>query len=1127
MAEHRYDIERFIVDLTEIPSSDPLVDLSANSGKQAIELSADYQNGLSFPLDSQWNALLKFAADNKREADVQSLCLALDTLEWEYKGKIVQSPLVLVPLDWKINKATKQVALSFDANQAILNPFVHYHFIRTFGSTPEEQVAESLTEFLEKVRNEVSRLLPTAHFIERQLVGNFHHHRYQIIRELERIKELPASRLVASVLGNESKENAPELALHKGLLSPSDADQLEVFTQLTTNDLVVQGPPGTGKSQVLTNLLGKTLLAKGMTLVVSEKRVALEVLVKKLADFQLDIFAFIAHSQSQPRDFIRQLKTTWLELEKEAMPESSPLFLSEQLTDALQLLLDRLNHPTLAAGISFRELEELEKGLFGENIPFRSDVPDLRTWLSAQTTVNELSNFPGGLDNFRYRKYAFVVHPNADRMAAHLANELAGLQSTFQITHFTELDELVKTSARLQLIDNESFRAYFDLFAQPAKQKKFEKAAKRFREISARIALLENEQHHWKRPLTLTETSSWLKKLDEKQAWWRRSKIPPELKKLLTDPKIDPQTALGNWLTYLQLQEEEIDLRARFASWGIDRPEVELESASYILQRLEQENENELNRVLRLSDSDKQALRLQGNNIRQLRDDCLRYLLVTEETLLAELQQLLENSAKQSGDLLQLVKNLPESVYRILSSCKTVEEAHQIVVHSNRQLLARQFPELAKYSGEFLYEKLENILATEAAESQQFARYVRSVRQQRFAEALELLRQPANRLSAENKARKSTLKAGKALLVREFAKTRQHATIRELLSGPAGSWIEILCPVWLSTPAQVGKLFPMQQELFELVTFDEASQIPLANALGALQRSRRAIVAGDEQQMAPTSYFSGSKVSVDLLHQAGWYWKKTALKHHYRSEHPELIRFSNKHFYKNELVAYPTAGATFPLHLHFCPDGKYIDRTNIPEAKAVARFLETIPENKSLGIIAFSEQQLQCIRQQLSLLLLERLEEGVENGQVFFKALEQVQGDEADSIVVSMGFGRNEDDRFQLRFGPLNQAQGFKRLNVLLTRARTSLHFFTSVQSADFSISTNESVNLLRQFLQQLESQDEHAKNTPFGNLPFGLQVDLNTPSIQLPFIYNAIPDSRELVTFHRVMLQRKWKVFY
>ena len=1131
MAEHRFDIERFIVDLAEIPSSDPLVDLPVTTGKTAVELPADFHNNTSFSLDINWNNLLKTATENKRESDVQSLCLAVDSIQWEYKGKTVESPLMLVPLDWKINKATKQVELRFDPEQALLNPFVRYHLIRNYDFTPAEQPADTLNMFAGLLQEEISHLIPDAAFSKRMLAGNFHHHRYQIIRELEQIKALPASRLVASVLGNEAREAAPELGLHQGLLSASDADQQEVFKQLKTHDLVVQGPPGTGKSQVLTNLLGKTLTTNGMTLVVSEKRVALEVLVRKLADFRLDAFTFIAHSQSQPRDFIQQLKTTWLELENESasgQPEQAPLFLTDQLRDSLQLLLDRLNHPTLTAGISFRELEELEAQFSLESTPFRSDVPDLRTWLDALEIVEQLEKIPGGFANFRLRKYAFVVHPSADRLAEQLINGIATARETFDITHFGELEEWIKASVRLQLIDNESFHAYFDLFSQPSKQKKFEKTVKRFREIRERLALLEQEQQLWTRPLTLTETTSWLKALETKQPWWRRSNIPAALKKLLKQTHLEPEVALRNWLTFLQLREEEIELRARFSFWGIDRPEIELESATYILQRLEQENENELNRVMRLPEALKQMLRKQGELLRQLRDDCVRYLITSDDTSLEELEKLLKTSAQQPNDFLHVVKQLPESVYRIISTCESIEEANRIIIHSNRQLLARQFPDLAKYNGDYLKEKLETLLTTENGEAQQFARYVRSLRQQRFSEAVELLRQPANRLSAENKTRKALLKAGKALLVREFAKSRQHATIRELLSGPAGVWIEILCPIWLCTPGQTGKLFPMQEGLFELVVFDEASQIPLTNALGALQRSKRAIIAGDEQQMAPTSYFSGSKVAVDLLHQAGWYWKKTALKHHYRSEHPELIRFSNKHFYKNELVAYPTAGASFPLHLHYCQEGKYVDRINISEAKATAQFLETIPTGKNLGIIAFSEQQLQCIRQHISPSALERLEDDADNGLVFFKALEQVQGDEADIIVISMGFARNEDDKFHLRFGPLNQAQGFKRLNVLLTRARTELHFFTSVKSTDFAISSNESVNLLRQFLHQMESQHVQSDEGKTGViLPFGIHQKHLENQLFLPFIYNSIPDARELITFHRVMQERGWLLQY
>ena len=123
-----------------------------------------------------------------------------------------------------------------------------------------------------------------------------------------------------------------------------------------------------------------------------------------------------------------------------------------------------------------------------------------------------------------------------------------------------------------------------------------------------------------------------------------------------------------------------------------------------------------------------------------------------------------------------------------------------------------------------------------------------------------------------------------------------------------------------------------------------------------------------------------------------------------------------------------------------------------------------------------------------------------------------------------MGYGKNSEGEFQLRFGPLNQSQGYKRLNVLLTRARKKLHFFTSVKAADFSISTNESVNLLRLFLLQLE-KDERENNL---QLPYGLVPHSVTGSgITFPAVYSTITSARELVTFHRVMKARGWDVKY
>ena len=148
-----------------------------------------------------------------------------------------------------------------------------------------------------------------------------------------------------------------------------------------------------------------------------------------------------------------------------------------------------------------------------------------------------------------------------------------------------------------------------------------------------------------------------------------------------------------------------------------------------------------------------------------------------------------------------------------------------------------------------------------------------------------------------------------------------------------------------------------------------------------------------------------------------------------------------------------------------------------------------------------------------------------EENQLFFKALENVQGDEADILIISLGYARNPEGSFQMRFGPLNQANGHKRLNVLLTRAKQEMHFFTSVKATDFELSENESVNLLRRFLTDLEQFQDSRKELVF---PYGLEVtELEKNRVHFKNSYAQIPNASDLVTFHRVMKQRGWVLYY
>ncbi|MFN5910176.1 MAG: hypothetical protein ACK45H_02470, partial [Bacteroidota bacterium] len=145
----------------------------------------------------------------------------------------------------------------------------------------------------------------------------------------------------------------------------------------------------------------------------------------------------------------------------------------------------------------------------------------------------------------------------------------------------------------------------------------------------------------------------------------------------------------------------------------------------------------------------------------------------------------------------------------------------------------------------------------------------------------------------------------------------------------------------------------------------------------------------------------------------------------------------------------------------------------------------------------------------------------IENGTLFFKALENVQGEECDHLIISLGYGKDPEGNFHMRFGPLNARNGSKRLNVLLTRARKKIDFFSSVTGDDFQISSNEAVDLLRKFLQELKAGSA-TSNTGF---PFGLYPKVQVDKLVFHDIHEHLKNAQELVTLIRVLESRGWKI--
>ena len=307
-----------------------------------------------------------------------------------------------------------------------------------------------------------------------------------------------------------------------------------------------------------------------------------------------------------------------------------------------------------------------------------------------------------------------------------------------------------------------------------------------------------------------------------------------------------------------------------------------------------------------------------------------------------------------------------------------------------------------------------------------------------------------------------------------------------------------LCPCMLMSPISVAQFIDLNQEKFDIVVFDEASQMPTSEAVGAIARGKALIVVGDPKQMPPTSFFTTtavdeSEADIDDMesilddcitlslpeHYLTW---------HYRSRHESLIAFSNSQYYEGKLYTFPSVDDR-ASKVRFIPiDGTYDmgkTRCNKAEAEAIVkevlrRLSDPILSQRSIGIVSFSKVQQDLIEDLLvdELGKQPQLEQRAYNCEepIFVKNLENVQGDERDVILFSVGYGPDKQGRVSMNFGPLNNAGGERRLNVAVSRARYEMMVFSTMQpeQIDLNRSRARGVEGLKRFL-------EFAKN---GRIP-------------------------------------------
>jgi very-short-patch-repair endonuclease/DNA polymerase III delta prime subunit len=413
-----------------------------------------------------------------------------------------------------------------------------------------------------------------------------------------------------------------------------------------------------------------------------------------------------------------------------------------------------------------------------------------------------------------------------------------------------------------------------------------------------------------------------------------------------------------------------------------------------------------------------------------------------------------------------------------------------------REIL-REIPELGRFSGR-----------TQEALQMQFVEYDNKLKKLQCEKIAWRIDQ--NEIPQGSTGARASDRTELTLIEAECSKKKRHIPIRQLVHN-ASQALSALKPCFMMGPMSVAQYLAPGQIKFDLIVMDEASQIKPQDALGAIARGSQLVVVGDPKQLPPTSFFDRAiedddedptaiEESESILDATLPMFPARRLRWHYRSQHENLIAFSNHSFYDNDLVLFPSphkGSDAYGLYYKRLRHGCFVNRKNIEEARVISEatrdhFLRRPKE--TLGIVAMSASQQSQIEQAIESLAKEddafraALEEdSLRSGKLFIKNLENVQGDERDVIYISMTYGPQDPggNVFQ-RFGPINSDVGWRRLNVLFTRSKKRMHIFSSMDSSDVLVSSTSKrgVKALRGFLEYCETGILHSADYQTGREP-------------------------------------------
>ncbi|RKE56570.1 superfamily I DNA and/or RNA helicase [Sphingobacterium detergens] len=1131
-------LRRYNLYLEPLHSSEPLFKLADDEFRYNRLLTLYHQDDL----DNILTHLYRNAKLAEEENGKSTLYLGVGLLKW-FEPKTNQqprlAPILLIPVELSRRSVNTKFTLRSREEEAMINitllEYLKQEFklnLNALEVLPMDESGVDVQKVFAILRKSILNL--EGWDIQEQVVlGNFSFNKLILWQDLTKYaEEIKKSTIVKSLIDgrlsdllditgdSENLEQLPSSLLT--LPIPTDNSQLEAVRHSNANkSFVLHGPPGTGKSQTITNIIANALANDKKVLFVAAKKAALDVVHRRLEKIGLGSFCLELHSnKSKKSDVLRQLEQS-LETPKyqshiDFQEEAQRI---DQRKAALSQYVDSLHQPFAVGWSLYDSVSYLDSHHIEINtdwlLSLQLEHIDKKTWNNWQDWAipfGELTHKLPAIDkhplhlihlkdqNFAHKNNIEKSIEDYIQADAEATKALSDLQLNLtknwienKTSLYSLLEKITHFSAHQTIVN-----VYFDV-----RQKNL---LDHWVELQSQKQTLENalvtdfgnrifttdwnliestwnqSKHSWFLP-------KWLKQRKVKKFLngFATNKITSEqqvdqffyqknsfdlVSKNLAEPQFYPINEatsyylIGNTYNLATLQQHQQELRAfnelaqqlkfeNFQSWLnyiLAHIDLKLRMPILILTLQHYADKHQAISAFLVHIPEVEVLNQIKQNLDQL-EDWIRYNYYKDQGIKLGLSWLIDllESNKINKDALSM-------------DMESVLHLNYFVNSLDQSSILNGF-DAAVYEAQILQYKTLH---------QEFTRLVRE----------QLVLELSNKIP--NLSQEAVHSSEIGILQRAIRNRGRGVSIRRLFD-QISTLLPRLKPCMLMSPISVAQYFDVNTDHFDLVIFDEASQLPTSEAISALARAKQAIIVGDPKQMPPTSFFASNKIDEDHLEledlesilddSLALSIPSKYLLRHYRSKHESLISFSNSNFYENKLLTFPSHDDQDKKVSFQFIDGHYDKgktRTNLKEAEAVIQYIKQHLEHRphrSLGVVTFSQTQQNLIEDLLQSLFSAHpdLEETALQGDepIFIKNLENVQGDERDFILFSIGYGPDEDGKVSMNFGPLNRDGGWRRLNVAVTRARYEMRVFSSLKGDQIDLNRTSSAGVegLKAFL--------------------------------------------------------------